>query len=69
MPNCRNDICTYDPKYPGKCYHRNSCVGCELDVVKLRHKCSCNKVLNQINNDVNYDCPYFEPIVEEADND
>ena len=69
MPNCRTDICTYDYKYPGKCYHRDGCVGCELDNGELRHNCFCDKVSNHINNDVNYDCPYFEPLNKEKDND
>lgn len=68
MPNCRTDICTYDYKYPGKCYHADAqCIGCELHYDGALHYCRCQTQASHIDNDVNYDCQYFEPLREEND--
>lgn len=57
MPNCRTDICTYDYKYPGKCYHADAqCIGCELHYDGALHYCRCQTQVNHIDNDINYDC-------------
>ena len=75
MPNYRTDICAYDYKYPGKCYHCDDCTECKLFIAAsslqdIDHHCKClSQSLSNVINDINYNCPYFEPLNKEKHNE